>query len=83
MASSKLRETGSATPSVTPFGTATLRPSPFSLYLYGLFEVVRSLGSCPAMDSSTMPQQSAVWQRGPSLSRVQLRAMAPCLLTLP
>src|SRR5262245_57541380 len=35
------------------------------------------------MAARTTAQSSAVWQIGPSLSIVQLRAMAPCRLTRP
>src|SRR5437763_2324789 len=49
----------------------------------GRFSVVASSGSRPAMLASTRPQSSALLHIGPSLSSVQLRAIAPCRLTRP
>src|SRR5262245_19343072 len=42
-----------------------------------------SRGSGPAIASSTRPQSSAVRPIGPTLSRLQERAIAPCRLTRP
>src|SRR5918911_1234063 len=86
---SKFAATSGCTPAVAFFRTPTTgfvanprRPAAPS-YRYGASAAVGSLGSGPAIASSTRPQSSAVRHIGPSLSIVHDSAIAPCRLTRP
>src|SRR5262245_27533462 len=82
---SKLSRTSFCSPRVESWMTAMRNffGAARSGQVNGLATLDASSGSRPAMAASTSPQSSAVRHIGPSLSSVQLSAMAPCRLTRP
>src|SRR5262245_41432122 len=82
----KLSRTAGCTLSTTPLGTANLSfflGRARTVYLNGRSTEVGSPGSLPASTDRTIPQSSAERLIGPSLSSVQLSAMAPWRLMRP